>query len=265
MPFSRLLLLPVILIFFYKWSFAASIALIIDDFGNNPELGVQAIELPGVYTAGILPGTPYATMLAEMANAKGHEIMVHVPMESEHHKALGPGALQLKMSEYDFKQTLEAAIEAVPNAKGLNNHMGSLLTQHQLPMQWIMESLKRHDLYFIDSRTTVETVAQQVAEFNQVPNLRRDVFLDNERTFEAIQKQFAQLVRLAKKRGFATGIAHPYPETLKALKLLLPELDKQGVKLVKLSDYLKNTQSNRRDSWPEPLSPLPKVVKNLKP
>ncbi len=232
-----------VIIGFCLWLFAAygqaaSVTIIIDDLGNNPKLGIKAINLPGNLVIGILPGTPYATMLAEMAHSRGHEIMLHVPMQSEHDKALGPDALQLQMSEFEFKQILEHAIKEIPHARGMNNHMGSLLTTHQLPMQWIMEVLKPHKLYFVDSRTTVETVAQDLAERNGIPNLRRDVFLDNEKEFSAIEKQFNQLLKLAKKRGFATGIAHPYPETLAALQILLPRLEQNGIKMVTLSSKL---------------------------
>ncbi len=249
---------------------AAKIALIIDDVGNNPERGVQALQLDGKIIYGILPGTPHATMLAEMAHARGKEVLVHIPMESEHHKKLGPDGLTLGMQETEYKNTIQAAMQSVPYAVGFNNHMGSLLTQHQLPMLWLMEVLEQHKLLFLDSRTTTETVAEQVARNHGIPSFRRDVFLDNERDKEAITRQFTQLIQRAKRNGFATGIGHPYPETLEVIDKMLPLLEKQGIELVNLSDsrYFSRTQSpqnNRSTVWQESSSPSRKVVKNLKP
>jgi len=249
---------------------AAEISLIIDDVGYNPQQGVKALEMPGKIVYGILPGTPHATMLAEMAHAQGKEILVHIPMESEHHKKLGPDALTQNMSEEQYKQTVESALETVPYAVGFNNHMGSLLTQLQQPMQWLMDVIEEKQLLFLDSRTTTGTVAESVAKHQGVPAFRRDVFLDNERDEAAITKQFQQLVRRAKRRGYATGIGHPYPETMAVINKQFPLLKEQGVELVFLSDRLQKTkpettEQERSTAWQESSYHSPKVVKNLKP
>ncbi len=251
---------------------AGSIALVIDDVGYNPEQGVEALRIPGKLTYAILPGTPHATMLAEMAHAGGKEILVHIPMESEHHKKLGPEGLTLAMPEAEYKQTVLEALNTVPYARGFNNHMGSLLTQHRIPMQWLMQVLEQNNLLFLDSRTTTETVAETVAVETGIPAFRRDVFLDNDRDTAAIEKQFAELVWLSKRRGFATGIGHPYPETLEVIRRMLPELQAQGIKLVFLSERASEntgTESLQAEkpeqgsiSWQESSYPSPKVVKN---
>ncbi len=246
----------------------ALISLIIDDIGNSPESGLAALELPGDLVYSFLPNTPYATLLAEMAHEKGKQVMLHIPMEAEHHKELGPNGLLLNMTEPDYKAALDQALQSVPHAVGINNHMGSLLTQHQQPMKWLMDVLLQHQLFFLDSRTTVKTVAQQTAADMGVKTFRRDVFLDNSRNQEDILKQFNRLISLAKHKGFATGIAHPYPETLAVLKEQIPALQAKGIKLVFASEFLeqytlKDQELTQRSAlWPASSSPSHKVAKN---
>jgi len=254
-------------------AFAASkpeIALIIDDLGNNPDTGLAALQLPGNIAYSFLPNTPHATILAELAHEKGKQVMVHIPMESEHHETLGPNALLADMQEQEYKSVLQAALEAVPYAVGLNNHMGSLLTQKQVPMQWLMDVLGQNNLFFLDSRTTAKTVAQETAGGMGITTLRRDVFLDNSRDAAAIRMQFAELISKAKRRGYATGIAHPYPETIMVLKEMLPDLEKQGIELVFASDIaarypaIDKAEKSGSTVWQESSFHSPRVVKNLK-
>ena len=246
----------------------AVISLIIDDMGNNPDSGIAALKLPGDVSYSILPNTQFATVLAEMAHAKGKQILVHLPMEAEHHRRLGPNGLLLNMPESDYKAMVYNALQSVPYAVGMNNHMGSLLTQHQQPMQWLMHILLEHKFFFLDSRTTAKTVAQQTASSMGVKTFRRDVFLDNSRKQEDIQKQFEQLIILAKRKGYATGIAHPYPETISVLSQQLPALEEKGVKLVFASELIDRLENNnvkitqRSTIWDVSSSPLHKVVRN---
>ena len=247
----------------------AVISLIIDDIGNNPETGKAALDLPGDLVISILPNTPYAASLAKAAFDKGKQVMLHLPMESQHRKRLGPNGLRLKMQEHEFKQTVNLALSAVPYVVGLNNHMGSLLTQHKQPMQWLMDVLRDRELFFLDSRTTIQTVAQQTAADMCVKNFKRDVFLDNSRKEEDIESQFHRLIKIAQRRGYATGIGHPYPETISVLQRLLPQLEQHGVKLVFATDLVnkyvnKPLTQVRSTAWVESSSPSHKVAKNSK-
>ena len=238
------------------------IAIIIDDMGNQRALGRDALALPGPVTYAFLPFTPHAAPLAREARTKRKEIMLHLPMASHPGMPLGPAALDLHMTEREFKSTLEAALESLPDVRGVNNHMGSLLTRHPGAMRWVMETLQSSEgLYFVDSRTTVATVAEQVAKEHRLPSGRRDVFLDNARHPEMIRAQFARLVNRARKNGTAIGIGHPYPETIAVLRDQLTHLDRRGVRLVSVSRLL---ELQEKREWQEPSSPSLKVVKNSK-
>ena len=245
------------------------ITLINDDLGNNADHGVEAIHLPGNLTYALLPNTPFATVLAELAHEKGRQVILHLPMQSEHHENLGPNGLLETMPEAEYKWNVVSALDSVPHVTGLNNHMGSLLTQKEEPMKWLMSVLQDRNLIFLDSRTTKKTVAQQTAEAMGVQSLRRDVFIDNDREPGAMQQQLDELVNKAKKQGYATGIAHPYPETISFLREQLPLLEEKGVKLVPLSDLVRKSiemasPNNRSQPWQPSLSHSPRVVKNSK-
>ncbi|PLY12416.1 MAG: hypothetical protein C0631_16875 [Sedimenticola sp.] len=239
------------------------IAIIIDDMGNHMGWGERALNIPGQVTYAFLPHTPHAARLASKAHDLGKEVMLHLPMESHGDNKLGPGALTLHLTEDEFKRTLQDSLNAIPYAVGLNNHMGSLLTQHPGAMAWLMEGVQeRGGLFFVDSRTTRDSVGQYIAQEHGIPNASRDVFLDNNRDHDAIRLQFLQLIKRAHKKGYAVGIGHPYPETSKVLRQLLADPEKLGVRLIPASAMI--VLQGRNNPWQEPSSPSPRVAKNSK-
>jgi uncharacterized protein len=213
----------------------ARLVLIIDDIGYNAEAGSRAIALPGAVTYAVLPHTPHGKMLAEKAHQASKEVMLHAPMSNLAGMALGEGGLTLEQDEEEFLQTLRLAIADIPHVSGVNNHTGSELTAAALPMQWVMAELKQQDLYFVDSMTTSASVAEAAAIAHQVPSLRRNVFLDNVATEEAIDFEFRRALEIARQHGYAVVIGHPYPETLAYLEGALPSLKEQGIELVSAS------------------------------
>jgi polysaccharide deacetylase 2 family uncharacterized protein YibQ len=241
-----------------------AVALIIDDLGNQLSSGLEAVALPGSINYSFLPHTPFAQRLAGAARAAGGEVLLHLPMESDGGKLLGPGGLTAGLSREQFATTIAEDLASVPYVRGVNNHMGSLLTRHPEPMHWLMQALKaNHAGYFIDSRTTPDSVAEHAARAAGLPTLSRDVFLDHDVNPESIEAQFDRLLSLARERGTAIGIGHPYPETLEILARRLPELERRGIRLVHLSDLIEIDR--RYQAWLLSSSPSPKAAKNLKP
>ena len=209
--------------------------------------GLHAVRLPGPVAAAFLPHTRYARRLARVAHRHGKEVMLHLPMEAEDGAATGPGTVTLKMTEPEFIRTLQADLANIPHVVGINNHMGSLLTRQPEHMLWLMQAIRRRgELFFVDSRTTAATVAQKVAAENGVPNLRRDVFLDNDPTPTAIAAQFEHLLRLARRHGSAVAIGHPHEETLEFLARRLPHLEAEGIQLVPVQSLLDHRQTPER-------------------
>ncbi len=217
------------------------ISLIIDDLGPSYADGRRVLELPGPVVVALLPGTPYARRLARDAGNADREILLHLPMQPINGADPGPCAVLLDMEERELRDVLDRAFAEIPGAIGLNNHMGSLITQHPGHMTWLMRALRERDpeLVFVDSRTSAQSIAVLIAEEHAVPHLERDVFLDNERDEASIRRQFRRLVASARRNGSAVGIGHPYPETLDMLEQELPVLlDGQDVKLVSLRELL---------------------------
>jgi uncharacterized protein len=212
------------------------VAIIIDDVGYDRSLAEKFIGLNAALTLAILPNSPHQQTIARMAQAQGLEIMLHLPMEPLEYPDVnpGPGALLTSMSPDELIAALEENLQAVPYVKGVNNHMGSKLTAQSEQVYQVFSVLKRRGLYFIDSRTTEASVCQPSARLLQLPFAQRDVFLDHVQDAAFIRKQIQELVRLAKRKGEALGIAHPHPTTYAVLRELLPELRRQ-VELVPAS------------------------------
>jgi len=210
------------------------IAIIIDDIGYR-YTDNNVLSLPGAITYSILPHTPYGKKIAVKANAKHKDVMLHIPMEAENGKKLGPGALTSTMNREEILASLNASLAEVPFAIGINNHMGSYLTQLDDPMTWTMNFLKQRHLLFLDSKTTQYSKAESIARLVGVPVQNRHVFLDNQLTDSYITKQFQSLISHAKSQKTAIAIAHPHPETIQALKRLIPTLAKNNIELVPLS------------------------------
>ncbi|WJG10037.1 divergent polysaccharide deacetylase family protein [Aliiglaciecola sp. LCG003] len=248
--FKRLCLSALLLI--SSSAISAEIALIIDDMGNTHKDGA-AFELPIEVAFSILPMTHLSEKYSRRASSQQREVMLHMPMESLAGKALGAGALTANMSGELMRQTLTEALQSVPGAIGLNNHMGSKLTQLSQPMNVTMSFLTEHHLFFVDSRTTRFSKAERIARENGVQSLKRNVFLDHDRRIEQIDAQFKRLVRLSKKYGFAVGIAHPYPQTVEYLKQALKNLEQQGVQLSRVSQLLElqHIALQKTDNHPE--------------
>jgi len=216
------------------------IAIIIDDLGYHFEAGSRAIDLPGPVAYAVLPETPNGQRLSRLAHEKGKEVLLHLPLEPiDHRGPTEPGALMLDMSRTMFQAAFADAIATVPFAVGVSSHRGSLLTRHPGHMEWLMEEIgEREDLFFIDSYTTHESIALKIAAEAGVTATKRDVFLDHERTTDAVAREFERLKAMARKRGTAVAIGHPFPETLEVLERELPRLRAEGFELVTISELI---------------------------
>ena len=222
---------------------APKVALIFDDIGNNYEHGRAAIELPHPFAYAMLPFSPHAKSLAHMANSLDKDVLVHLPMEAEHdNHLLGPGALRVDMSQHEIESTVLKSIAAIPHAIGINNHMGSRLTRESAHMRWLMHAIhRRGGLFFVDSRTTTDSVALEWAERSQIAASFRDVFLDNVQSRRYIEDQLNTLVKTAKINGHALGIAHPHPLTIDVFQKW--NASETGIQIVKLSEYIQLHQT----------------------
>lgn len=212
----------------------AYMSIIIDDLGQSDVRDQRTLALPGPITMAIMPDTPHATEFARQAHKAGKTVILHMPMDP----ATGPYAWHPGTPLAELAQRLDAALAKVPFAAGINNHMGSRMTSQPEPMAWLMGELQRRHLFFVDSRTSAATVAAAKAQAIDLAHVSRDVFLDDERTVDAISAQLQQGIALARKQGSAVLIGHPYPQTLQVLESELPRLKAQGIELIPIRQMI---------------------------
>jgi polysaccharide deacetylase 2 family uncharacterized protein YibQ len=224
------------------------ISIVIDDLGERLDAGQRVVSLEGPVACAFFAGAAYTDRLARLAHHASKEVMLHLPMQthSPEWEPL-PTSLSMDMLQTELLESVEKQLAAIPYVVGVNNHQGSLLTRHPGHMEWLMAALAQKGLFYVDSRTTAQTVAEMIANENQVRVMRRHVFLDHDISSQQIAFQFERLIKLAKQHGYALAIGHPYPETLALLEQVLPELEYWGVKLVSVETLI--TRATNQGVW----------------
>jgi len=225
-----------------KVSHLPSLALIIDDLGYaQPELVTRLCVQPIPFAVAVLPFLEFTHQSAEIAHAKGKEVMLHLPMEPIGYpgpsKNPGQGAVFFHQSESEMRETVRRALGDVPHRKGVNNHMGSRITPDRLRMGWVLQEIQLAHCFFVDSRTEKDTVALAVAKTLKVPAISRKVFLDDDKGFPEMEKQWNRAIALAQKEGQVVIIGHIYPETVEALEKLVPR-SRDQVRFVRVSELV---------------------------
>ena len=216
------------------------IGIVIDDFGyRNDEISDGFLELDARLTYAIIPGHRYSTSFGEKAVESGYEVIVHMPMENTG-KTYGEEefVLMTTMDNETIERRLNNALKEIPTAIGMNNHQGSKASADQNVMSNIAKVMKERGLFFLDSRTTIETIGETTMEIFGVPTARRNIFLDNEDDEEKIEKQLMKLVKRSEEVGSAIGIGHVKPKTLNVLSDQIPKLKKKGYKFEFVSKML---------------------------
>ncbi len=215
------------------------VAIIIDDFGYDIDIARKFSELNAEITFAILPYSPQGKKIAQIAKAKNLEIMLHLPLEPSEYPRVnpGPGVLLSSMSPDALIEQLTKDLDFIPHIRGVNNHMGSEITTISTKMYQIFSILKKRDLFFVDSKTSSDSLCKPSARLLKLPFGERDVFLDHAVDSDSIRKQIRTLLRIAQRQGEAIGIGHPHKTTYQVLREKLPEI-KAEVQLVKASSIV---------------------------
>ncbi len=204
----------------------AVIAVVIDDVGLNKARTEDAISLPAPVTLAFMPYGEDVQARVDKARTLGHEVMLHLPMQPESAKEdPGPKALLTTLPPQEMQDRVVWNMDRFTGYVGFNNHMGSKFTADQNGMGVVMREAARRGLLFLDSRTTPHSKGTAAAARFGVPLLKRDIFIDNVATEEAVRAQLDKAVELARKRGTAIVIGHPHKATIAALKAWIPTLD----------------------------------------
>jgi polysaccharide deacetylase 2 family uncharacterized protein YibQ len=220
---------------------AVRLAIIVDDLGKDIAPARELLKLPYPLTVSIIPNLSDSTEIAEEAFRRGDEILLHFPMQASEPGAKSEAVeLRVGMQPRQVSDMLASMLASVPHASGVNNHQGSRATSDPALMNALMPALRQRGLFFVDSRTTVETVAYTSAERDGVPaTFRSAQFLDDVETRAAILLQLDRAASHARRKGWAVTIGHPHAATIAALREGLPRLEARGIHLVFVSDVLK--------------------------
>lgn len=220
------------------------VAIVIDDVGIDRPRSKRAWELPGPLTMSFLP---YAKDLREQARAArshGQELMLHLPMEPNGRNDPGPNALLVSLSDAELRQRTQAALDSFDGYVGVNNHMGSRFTTFRPGMETVLRQFKGRGLMFLDSRTTAQSVGDQLSQEMGVPSIARHVFLDDDESLDAVRRKLAETEAVARRQGFVVAIGHPHEATLQALSEWLPGLQAKGLALAPATAVLR-----KRNGW----------------
>ncbi len=216
-----------------------ALALLVDDWGYYDNTLPLLLALPRQVSLAVFPGLTYSRQIAEAASRRGHEILLHLPMQPERAMPLVPGTLLVSMPDSQLESMTRDELDSVPDVVGVNNHEGSLATQDPRLMGCVLRVLKERGLYFLDSLTTPQSVAGPLAARMGVRTATRQVFLDNKEDLASVEAALRGAARLALKRGTCIAIGHPHPNTLKAMAALVPEFQGQGIELVPVSELVR--------------------------
>lgn len=216
------------------------LAIIIDDIGNSKELGEELFKFKGL-TYSILPDLPYSKYFAELGKKEGKEIMLHVPMEPKDNNKYGENdnLLKVSMTSKEIKEKIEKLIKSLDGIRGVNNHMGSKFTEDEEKVRVFLSEIKKRNIFFLDSRTSPDSKAYDIAKEMGIKSYKRDFFLDHNIDEVQIKEQLEKAVNFALQNGYAIAIGHPHKETIKVLKEKLPEISKtvDVVPLSKIGKY----------------------------
>lgn len=232
------------------------VAIVIDDLGYHGDGTDELLKLNIPITAAVMPFSPFTKSDAEAAYKAGIEVIMHIPMEPVVGKKewLGPRGITCDLSDEEIKLRIKDGLEEINYAVGMNNHMGSKATQDGRVMGDILTIAKGKNLFFLDSKTNPNSIVEDVAAKLDVSYFERDIFLDNVKNQQTIEKQLEKLKRVALEKGYAIGIGHVGAEggtiTINAIKNMIPVLEREGIEFVnisKLKALVKNNNKKERE------------------
>lgn len=216
----------------------SQIAIVIDDLGQDLSALGQILQLDPGLTLSFLPYGQNLQGQVNSARRLGHEVMLHMPMEPFGRDNPGPLALKASLSSVELDSLLALNFSRFTGYVGMNNHMGSLFTADYTRMRHVMARVKSQGIYFLDSRTGHDSSGKRAARDAGVPNIARDVFLDDSRSRREIWRALDSLETIARRRGWAVAIGHPYPETISALRHWIADASERGFDLVPVSSLV---------------------------
>lgn len=229
----------------YKQSAAVKpkVVIIVDDIGMSKSSIDKLLQIQAPLTLAVLPNLPYSEYAANEAHKKGREVMLHLPMEPKETSGYtavdaGEDALIVGLPKSEIQRRIDKNLSSIPHIQGVNNHMGSKFMESGELLELVMREIKAKDLFFVDSMTSGASMGSEAASKFGVRSAERDVFLDDaSKGSSYVKSQLRHLIKVSQKKGYAIGICHPYPDTVKALSEMLPRMQEE-VEIASVSTLL---------------------------
>lgn len=229
-----------------------TVAIVIDDLGQDLKVGMQFLALKIPLTYSILPYRPHSRALAAEICRRGGEVLLHLPLEPKDYPRVNPGTgcILTAMGRDEIQAEISDQIDSLPCCVGVSSHMGSRFTEIPDVTAWMLGVVQERGLFFLDSFTTPRSVVGTLARERHLPFVQRTHFLDEDRNVDAIVRQLCRLADFASLRGWAVGIGHPFPETLDALPKGLAAFSLKGIRLVPISELVRDPGRENRFAVP---------------
>lgn len=220
LPTHRLLLKTVPLTLPPPTPEGPKLAIVIDDIGENMTVLKGLLGLDMDVTYAVWPNATHTKKSVQLITKDKRDLIIHFPMEPRGYPRYNPGedALFISMTKEAIEKRVAENIAQIPEAVGVNNHMGSRFTANMPGMVAALSAFKAHGLFFLDSLTTGKSVAREAARKADIPFYVRNIFIDNVKDINAIIHQLKKAENVALKQGYSVAIGHPYKETLAAIE-----------------------------------------------
>ena len=152
---------------------------------------------------------------------------------------IGKTPITANLSDEEVKKRTENAMTILANAKGMNNHMGSRIMQNEKIVGVVFQCLKDKEMFFLDSKTTQNSVADKVASEKGIELYSRDVFLDHVSTEANVEKSMEEAIKVSKKKGYSIVIGHVGAQggdiTVRGIKNKLSRLKEENIEVITMS------------------------------
>ena len=111
-----------------------------------------------------------------------------------------------------FGNAWRKPFSVLPDAAGMNNHMGSAIMEDARSLSAVMEVLKEKDVPFVRQHDNGEKPWKSRCRGKGVALLERDVFLDSTDSVEVVKEHLRKAGEVALEKGSAIAIGHVGPE-----------------------------------------------------
>jgi polysaccharide deacetylase 2 family uncharacterized protein YibQ len=224
------------------------LAVVVGELGYDPVRDAEWLDFPEKITLAVLPFGPSSRNIASYAQARGHCVILHVPMEprNETPDRTEPFRLRVGMDREEIGERVARMAQDVPQAVGAMNHMGSAFTTDAASMNAFAAALKERGFFFVDGATASGSLGLEASERAGVTSIRRDFFLDNDPDPEAMRRRWEDAAARARETGGALLVCRSRRETRDALLELLPGLRKEGIRTATVTELIERRLSGTR-------------------